>query len=115
MAGHLSQYYTFPTSTKDWAPPPLSDRNDIFNDDGPRFRERAKRPAVKEAHRVWIEILEQRDLGWVDGPFALTENGRFPIDPESLINLAFRFHVIQPGGVKACDDCMRSTLNDFVL
>ena len=80
-----------------------------------RFRDRASHPAKLEAETIWMEALEQQSLGWLDGPYDLMDNGRLALEPDTAINIAFRFPVIQPGKVRACDDCRHSTLNDFCV
>ena len=111
--GFLSQSGVFSPSEKELESPPKPDL--IFEEAENRFRSRASQQPPKEAERVWAEAIEQRDCGWLDGPFDLTDSGRIANDPLSPVNIAFRFPVIQPGKVRACDDCRHSTLNDFCV
>ena len=66
-----------------------------------RYRDRDPRPATLEAEAVWLEAIEHRDYGWMDGPYDLTASGRLASDPLAPINIAPRGPVIKPGKFRA--------------
>ena len=113
IVGFLSQNKVFEESGA--RPEDLKDINDIFNQSSRRFQERSRISAKIESSAIWNEIIEQRDQGWVTGPFEFNDNGRLADDPGTPVNVAFRFPVVQPGKVRAVDDCRHSTLNEYTI
>ena len=111
MIGRLSQKFVYCETNNDLGQ--LKNADGIFAGSEGRLRGRFSHSATEASSEIWDEALEQRDLGWLDGPRMFNNDGSLLGKESSATNVAFRFAALQAGNVRALGDCRRARINEF--
>ena len=109
IVGTLSQKGVFPPSEK-VLPTPISPE-ELWVDAKARFAERSTRSSKRDNLALWNEAIEQVKTGWLEKHQVISNTGRLANEPDTPLNLAFRFGVQQPDKVRAVDDLRHARTN----
>ena len=110
ITGILSQKGVFPL--EEGESPPLRDCESLFDTKIDRFQDRSSKNKSAHAKQLWDEAMTQVEKGWLKPPRTLNSSGNFCDSADEMVNIAFRFGVLQSDKLRGCDDLKDSLTNE---